>query len=334
MSNLKVNSINDASGGNAAVLNGVVNAPQSMGFRNRIINGDMQIDQRNAGASVTPIDGAYTLDRWKYNFSQASKFTAQRSTLAPIGFSNSFLSTVASAVSIGASDYFMFSQRIEGFNFADLGWGSASAQTVTVSFWVRSSLTGTFGGSFTNGAENRSYPFTYAISAANTWEQKTVVVAGDTAGTWVGATNGAGLILWFGLGVGSTLSGTAGAWSGSTFYSATGATSVVGTSGATFYITGVQLEAGTQATSFERVDYGTSLIRCQRYYETSPDGIYGTTGNPSFAVWHYKVTKRAVATISWGTGATTASTNSINFTQVSSTGTPFTGTGTTASAEL
>ena len=242
------------------------------GFKNRIINGAMVIDQRNAGASVTPTDGVYTLDRWKYNLSQTSKFTVQQSSTAPTGFSNSMLCTSSSAYSIGSGDYFMFSQRVEGFNFADLMWGTANAQTVTLSFWVRSSLTGTFGGSLQNSAENRSYPFTYSISSANTWEQKTVTIAGDTSGTWVGATNGAGLKLWLGLGVGSTYSGTAGAWAGSAYYSATGAVSVVGTASATFYITGVQLEKGSTATSFDYRPYGTELALCQRYYYrvTSP----------------------------------------------------------------
>ena len=235
-------------------------------FRNRIINGNMMIDQRNAGASVTPVNDGYMLDSWKFNCSQASKFTAQQSSTAPAGFSNSMLFTVTSAVTVGSTDNFMFSQRVEGFNFADLGWGTADAKAVTLSFWVRSSLTGTFGGSFQNNAENRSYPFTYTISAANTWEQKTVTVAGDTSGTWVGATNGVGLKLWFGLGLGSTYSGTAGAWAGSTYFSATGATSVVGTNGATFYITGVQLERGSTASSFEYRNYGVELMMCQRYY--------------------------------------------------------------------
>ena len=147
-----------------------------------------------------------------------------------------------------------------------MAWGTASAATVTLSFWVRSSLTGTFGGAINNDGSSRSYPFSYTISVANTWEQKSITIAGDTSGTW-GSTNGTGINLRFGLGVGSTVSGTAGAWSGSTFYSATGATSVVGTSGATFYITGVQLERGSNATSFEFIDYGRQLIQCQRYYQ-------------------------------------------------------------------
>ena len=160
---------------------------------------------------------------------------------------------------------FVIRQNIEGFNTADLGWGAAGAAAVTLSFWVRSSLTGTFGGSLQNSASTRSYPFTYSIAAANTWELKSVTIAGDTTGTWIGATNGIGLRVNFGLGVGSTYSGTAGAWAGSDYDSATGATSVVGTSGATFYLTGVMLEKGSTATSYDYRPYGTELSLCQRY---------------------------------------------------------------------
>jgi hypothetical protein len=251
-------------------------------FLNRIINGAMVIDQRNAGASVTPTDNQYTLDRWKTQASQTSKLTIQQnagSVTPPAGFTNYLGVTSSSAYSVLTGDYFAVDQRIEGFNTADLNFGSANAKTFTLSFWVRSSLTGTFGGSFTNGAYNRSYPFTYTISAANTWEQKTVTVAGDTSGTWVGATNGIGLYVQFGLGVGSTYSGTAGAWTGSGLVSATGATSVVGTNGATFYITGVQLEVGSTATSFDYRPYGTELQLCQRYLPAfTPNGSTGLVG--------------------------------------------------------
>jgi hypothetical protein len=235
-------------------------------FRNRIINGDMRIDQRNAGASVTPTTNAYTLDRWDARLSQASKYSVQQSSVAPAGFRNSLLVTSLSAYTVGASENFLIKQVIEGFNVADLGWGAAGAQSITLSFVVRSSLTGTFGGSLWNHDGSRSYPFTYTISAANTFETKTITILGDTSGTWL-ITNGAGLNVGFGLGVGSSLSGTAGAWAGSFFPSATGAVSVVGTSGATFYITGVQLEAGSVATPFERRPYGTELALCQRYFQ-------------------------------------------------------------------
>jgi hypothetical protein len=239
------------------------------GFKNRIINGSMVIDQRNAGASVTPGSDQYLVDRFGYNASQASKFTAQQnagSVTPPVGFSNYLGFTVSSAVTVGAGDYFFFYQRVEGFNTYDLAWGTANAKTVNLSFQVYSSLTGTFGGVIINGANNRSYPFTYTISSANTWTSISVTIAGDTSGTWVGATNSNALQIRWGLGVGSTYSGTAGAWAGSNLISATGAVSVVGTSGATFYITGVQLEKGSTATSFDYRPYTTELQLCQRYY--------------------------------------------------------------------
>ena len=237
----------------------------SFANRNRIINGDMRIDQRNAGASISATNAGYMIDRWIYGSTQAGKFTAQQTTTAPVGFKNSLKLTTASAVTIGASDAFAIEQRIEGLNCSDLGFGFSDAKTLTLSFWVRSSLTGTFGGYFINSAFNRSYPFAYTISSADTWEQKTVTVAGDTSGTWL-TTNGIGIRVGFSLGTGSNYSATAGAWTGSIATSVTGATSVVGTLNATFYITGVQLEVGSVATPFEHRLYGQELALCQRYY--------------------------------------------------------------------
>ena len=253
---------------NDASLQGAAASPYVL--KNRIINGAMVIDQRNAGASLTsPSSSFYALDRFNFFASQASKFTVQQnagSVTPPAGFKNYLGITSSSAYTVGASELFVVGQAIEGFNTSDLDFGTANAKTVTLSFWVRSSLTGTFGGSLLNSAQNRSYPFSYTISTANTWEQKSVTIVGDTTGTWLGATNGIGLVVYLSIGVGSSLSGTAGAWAGSQLFSATGATSVVGTSGATFYITGVQLEQNTSATPFERRLYGQELINCQRYY--------------------------------------------------------------------
>jgi len=296
MSSIKVTNLQHASAASPAIVlasDGTATAQLSSlnggalsGARNRIINGDMRIDQRNAGASVGTSSGTlvYTLDRWAANYSQTSKYMVQQnagSVTPPAGFTNYLGVTSSSAYSVLSSDYFMVNQRIEGFNVADLDWGTANAATVTLSFWVRSSLTGTFGGVITNSAQNRSYPFTYTISAANTWELERITIAGDTSGTWL-TNNGVGLFVNFGFGVGSTYSGTAGAWSGSNLYSATGATSVVGTNGATFYITGVQLEAGSVATPFERRSYGQELALCQRYYLKSGPKGDGTT--PAYAV--------------------------------------------------
>ena len=261
---------NDASSQNTSAFTG------GFAFRNRLINSDMRIDQRNAGAATTPTGSGYTsCDRWNQWVSQASKYSVQRSTVAPAGFVNSQLITSLSSYSVGASDTFALSQQLEGNNVADLGFGAAGASTVTLSFWVRSSLTGTFGGALANSAVNRSYPFSYTISAANTWEQKTITVAGDTTGTWLTDT-GIGLRVWFSLGAGSTYLGTAGAWAAADYRGATGQTSVVGTNGATFYITGVQLEKGSTATSFDYRPYGTELALCQRYYWKTGKSVWGS----------------------------------------------------------
>ena len=255
-------------------------------FKNRIINGDMRIDQRNAGASVTPTVQGYTLDRWRAALSQSSKYSVQQSSTSATGFPNSLLATSLSAYTVGAAEWFGLQQSIEGFNASDLAWGTANAKTVTLSFWVRSSLTGTFGGSLANNDASRSYPFSYTISSANTFEYKTVTISGDTSGTWL-TTNGIGIRVTFGLGVGSNFSTTASAWAGGEYYSATGATSVVGTNGATFYLTGVQLEVGTSATQFERRSYGQELALCQRYYARGNTSITNATdGGGVFYAWN------------------------------------------------
>jgi len=267
-----------------STLDSNVQGDLGISFKNKIINGNMVIDQRNAGASVTINSAAWTYVTDRFCFlGQATDgvFTAQQSSTSPAGFNNSLLVTVTTAdASIGASQIYTLRHTIEGFNTADLNWGTANAKTVTLSFWVRSSLTGTFGGALNNEG-TRSYPFTYSISAANTWEYKTITIPGDTSGTW-GTTNSHGIRITWGLGVGTTYSGTAGAWAGSEYFSATGATSVIGTLNATWYITGVQLEVGTQATTFTTAggSYGAELALCQRYYfkkgpQASSDVRYG-----------------------------------------------------------
>ena len=288
-----INAKHPSSATNNIVLDNIGNAAfagtAAMGssfLRNRIINGDMRIDQRNNGASGTA--NGYTIDRWFYTSTQSSKGAWQRnagSVTPPAGFTNYLGFTSSSAYSVLTGDTFFLGQYIEGFNASDLGWGTANARTVTLSFWVRSSLTGTFGASLTNNT-GRSYPFSYSVSSANTWEQKTVTIPGDTSGTWL-TDNGIGIGVWFGLGSGATFSGTANAWAAGVLVQPTGTASVVGTNGATFYITGVQLEVGSAATPFERRQFGTEMMLCQRYY-TFVGGVangfpifqgYGATAN-------------------------------------------------------
>ena len=293
-------------------------------FKNRIINGAMVIDQRNAGASVTPTSGQYLVDRFQVVLTQASKFTAQRnagSVTPPAGFTNYLGLTVGASanVSLAAGDLFTVGQQIEGFNAADLGWGAAGASTVTLSFWARSSVTGTHAGNLQNYAQTQSYVFTYTISAANTWEYKTITIAGPTAGVWA-TDNTSFTYVRFNLGVGTTYqTATTNAWVSGNFWSTSGAVTPITTNGATFYITGVQLEKGTQATSFDYRPYGTELALCQRYYEVGGNGAVGAFNSTTNAwvSWTYKVTKRAAATTGFITNASIQDPGNATFTGTS-----------------
>lgn len=268
-----------ASDGTATAQLSSVNGGPLAGARNRVINGDMRIDARNNGASVNT-SLSYPVDRFRQDFAGGGVITAQRSTTAPAGFTNSVSLTVSTAdSSIAAGDYYLLQHRIEGFNTADFGFGAVGASTVTLSFWVRSSVTGAYAGSLRNDNDTRSYVFTYTINAANTWEYKTLSVAGDTTGTWNTA-NATGISIIFSLGSGSTFTGSAGSWSGTNLIHATGATQWIANSGATFFLTGLQLEAGSIATPFERRSYGQELALCQRYYFALPATIGGAV-NPT-----------------------------------------------------
>jgi hypothetical protein len=272
-------------------------------LKNRIINGAMVIDQRNAGASITASDGSFGVDRFKTAIAGSGVFTMQQSSTAPTGFSYSQLLTITTAdTSIAASDEYSYRQFIEGYNTADLAWGTANAKTITLSFWVRSSVTGTYAVGLRNSAADRAYPATYTISSANTWEQKTITIAGDTSGTWL-TTNGAGIGVVFSLGAGSNYQGTANSWNSANTFSTSSATQWISNAGATFYITGVQLEVGSTATPFERRLYNQELANCQRYYyKALSDTQYGFFGvatlysasGGSFYI-PFPVTMRAVA---------------------------------------
>ena len=241
------------------------NSDSTFGFKNRIINGAMTLNQRNTTISASDSGWQYAVDRWAaFQSISSSKFTLAGSSTAPTGFTNSLLATSSSAYTLSASEFFTVRQPIEGFNSA-FGWGTANAQEVTLSFWVRSSVTGTFAGFIQNANDgSRTYPFTYTISLANTFEYKTITIDGDTSGTWL-TNNGAGPAVCFSMGCGSTYLGTADAWTGSTIFGVTGQTNLVATNGATWFVTGVQFEVGSTATSFDYRPIGTELALCQRY---------------------------------------------------------------------
>ena len=324
MSTLKTTNLQNASAASPAIVlaaDGSATAQLSSlnggplaGTRNRIINGDMRIDQRNNGAAVSfTATGPWVVDRWLVDTTGNASFTGQRnagSVTPPTGFTNYLGYTSTAAYTPGANTTCCPRQAIEGFNCADFAWGTANAQTVTLSFWVRSSLSGTHSGSLSNEAGNRSYVFSYSITAANTWEYKTLVIPGDTSGTW-NTSNGYGIGVRFNLGTGTgTFGTTSTGWQAGNLVGLTSAVQVSATNGATFYITGVQLEAGTVATTFERISYSQSLQLCQRYcvkygginaneYITPYGLTYVSGGNYVAAV--FPVEMRAAPTVTWST---------------------------------
>jgi hypothetical protein len=238
---------------------------------NRLINGDMRIDQRNNGASGAA-NNVYTIDRWFYGATQASKGNWARNSSGsgvpgPAGFPYCLGFASSSAYASLATDNFYFQQRIEADMISDFAWGTSGAQPVTLSFWVYSSLTGTFSGCLENGAANRGYPFSFSIPVANTWTRIVVIIPGDTGGTWTLSGNGVGLYAIFDLGSGANFRAPAGAWATGNYVGATGAVSVVATNGATFYLTGVKLEIGSVATPYNRQSLAKCLADCQRYYQ-------------------------------------------------------------------
>ena len=311
MSVLATNAITDASGGNTATINTFTPTVSNMAGRNKIINGAMVFDQRNAGAAVTT-NGAFPVDRFNVNNTSDGSFSAQQSSTVPAGFSKSVGVTItASASSLTETQRLVLRQTIEGYNIADFNWGTSDAKTVTLSFKVRSSVTGTFSGSLRNSAGDRSYPFTYSISSANTWTDISVTIAGETTGSW-DITNGEGILVFFSLGVGPDLQGTAGAWASGNYWGASEETQLVNTNGATFYITGVQLEAGSVATPFEHVDYGEMLRRCQRYFQIANMccSDYGPAGYSTEQRTPFVTEMRASPTAAQGSTGSTSHYNS------------------------
>jgi hypothetical protein len=243
-----------------------------VGMKNRIINGAMAIFQRGTAATA---DGVYSVDRFKLVKGNDATESASQNADAPTGFKYSLRNTVATGdASIGASQYSGFEHVIEGYNIADFAWGTASAASVTLSFWVRSSVTGQYTGGVRNNGSTRICPFNFTVDAANTWEYKTITIAGCPDGTWE-STNGVGMIVAIYAAMGSTLAGgTAGVWNSTSKFGSGTPVNGIASNGNIFAITGVQLEKGSTATSFDYRPYGTELALCQRYYQVVAVGCY------------------------------------------------------------
>ena len=246
-----------------------------------IINGDMSVDQRNETATINGTSVTYNVDRFLgRGVSSAGVFTLAQDTTAPAGFTNSLKATVTTAdSSIASGSSYRVQHFVEGNNSSYLYWGNSGAETVTLSFYVRSSVTGTFGGSFANGDFNRFNVFSYTINQADTWERKVVNITGDTSGTW-STDNSLAIRINWSLGAGSTLLGSAGSWGSSTKEGVTSQTNLIATNSATWYITGVQLEVGefdsTTIPSFPFESYDSNFKKCCRYFQNQE---YDTNAN-------------------------------------------------------
>ena len=248
------------------------------GRKNMVINGDMRVSQRHGTSEVTPSNNTYTLDQMRWDLSQSSKFKVQQVTDAPTGFSHSMKVTSLAATSQGSTDYFLVQNFIEGTNSARLKWGTSEAQPVTLSFYVKSSITGVHACGIRNKAYNRSIAETYTINNANTWEYKTVTFPGDTTGTWETGVQ-AGLKINFDIGSGSNFKASPGTWVAAPDFSTSDSVNLVGTNGATWYITGIQLETGSLATPFEHRSFSEELALCQRYFfRMKPANNYSSYG--------------------------------------------------------
>ena len=245
---------------------------------NKIINGDMAIDQRYGGTAYTAVGNSkYVLDRWGSSAAVASKYTVQQVADAPTGFTYSMKMVSLAAFTVGASDYYGVFQPVEGFNFAEFNFGTANAQSVTASFWVKATVAGTYGGVLYNAAATYTYPFTYAATTA--WTKVSFTIPGQTAGVWATTNTTAG-VFYFSLGVGTT-TGTAFTWANAFYLGATtGTGNIFGHVSDALQITGVKLEVGSIATPFVPDDYQVSLGKCQRYYRkiTYPTSSWWAAG--------------------------------------------------------
>jgi len=300
------------SGANAVSGVTSINLGQVSGSRNKIINGAMEINQR--GTSAVNTDQAFPSDRFKTAEAGGGNMTCQVVADAPASFRNS-IKVIASTADdcTAAADEYRIMHRIEGNNVVDLYYGASGAKTTTLSFYVKSSLTGNFPVGLENAASNRSHVKEYIINSANTWEKKTVTFVGDETGTWL-ITNGTGLTVSFVLGAGSNYTGTIDSWQGARVYRGSSSVQMMATEDSTWFVTGIQLEVGSTATEFEYRSIADELALCQRYFtksfpqETAPAnnaGVINTiigesqaASGPAYAHVYFKQTMRAAPSIS------------------------------------
>jgi hypothetical protein len=274
----------------AAELAALIGSQTALSNRNLIINGAMQVAQRGTSFSYAH-DGtaaSYNLDRFNFamrgsGYADEYDCTVAQVSDSPDGFSNSLKITTGTAEStISADEYYLLYQPIEAQNLQSLGYGTSSAKRITLSFYVKSSLTGTFGTTLYQGDDNRVINTTYTIDSANTWERKTITFPGDTTGV-INNDNGGGMWVYWTFGAGSDFDGaSATTWTTYTttnLVNSSGSDALITTAGATWQVTGVQLEVGEQATPFEHRSFGDELARCQRYFTVINDNLTGDSND-------------------------------------------------------
>ena len=273
------------------------------GRKNLIINGACTINQRFGSGTytLTGTSDYYPVDRFRSWAVGGGQFTIQRSDDAPPGFKNSMMYTVSTVdTSVGTSEYYCVQQRMEGYNVAHLGLGTVNAKPVTLSFWVKSDLPGTYSGSFFNTGQSYTCVFEYQINQANTWEYKSFTIPAATNGSFTSDSSNYGLGIWWDLGSGTGFNNTPFVWKNAGDFRTADQVPFIATSGAKFRMTGVQLEVGRTATEFEHRSHGEELTLCQRYYEENKNSQYNATGyHTSFirSGMQFQVIKRAAPTV-------------------------------------
>lgn len=281
-----------------------------------LINGDMAVWQRGT-SFADPSDGAYLCDRFFAFNNNDGAITFSQSTDVPSGqgFKYSLKGDVTAAdTSIAAGQYVSIDQHIEGQNVVSLDWGSSEAKYVTISFWIKSNLTGTYCYSIRNSAINRSFIKEFTIDTADTWEHKTITIAGDTGGTWL-TTNGIGQRHQISFAMGSTFQGTADSWQTTNVVATSNQENILSSTDNEFYLTGWKVEAGSFATPFEHRSYGEELALCERYYllsGTNTSNLFVSTQYNSGNHWatcEFRTVMRATPTITATYNGTPSTTN-------------------------